>query len=1230
MNRSFAAKLMVALAILSVVTLVSVLAFGQAETGTIAGVVKDATGALVTDAQIVVKNTATNAERTVRTSTLGEYNVTSLEPGNYQITVSKTGFQTYKSNIEVAVGGHSTFNAQLAVGASSTVVEVTAGAAAVEVNTQTQELSQLITAQQIAHLPSLNRNPYDFVAISGNVSNGDSTSNGGQQGSMGGGGQELSGRGVGYNINGQRQSGTEILLDGVENVSIFSAFIGEDIPVDGVQEYSVVTNNFSPEYGRASGGVVNVTTKSGSNAFHGSVWDYNRLAAFTANTYANDAAAFPKGGYTRNQFGFQVGGPIIKNKLFVSETTEFTRVRSSSSQIAEVFDPGFITGNPAFGWPGLPANAQAYFNAFGTGVTPSGQVVTASQLAAGGLVVNPVNGITAANPALPVFDVVNFKVPFNDGGGLPQNTYEIVGRLDYNLSEKTQLFFRVGRENINAFLGTNSYSAYSQYDTGALNQNMTYLLSGTHTFNSYLLNNTKLSFSRYNDGTAYNASLQSVPNLMFYPGSDPATQNSVSMPGLENANAPGAGGLPAGGPQNTIQIEDDLSWTKGKHNMRFGAQYTYIQLNYAYGAYAQAVEQLGGSQQDSMDDLVNTAGDLNGPGGTFASQLGGSSGFAGRVNPQGALPCPVDINGNPVNPCPADSVITPPLTAANYARSYRYNDWALYAMDNFKLTPRLTLNYGLRFEHYGTQHNNKSNLDSNFYFGSGSGLYGQTRTGQVDIADQSPIGQFWAPSWGTAAPRVGFAYDIFGDGKSSLRGGFGISYERNFGNITYNASFNPPASAVLTTSCAARNANCTTLISNNSLGPLSLPGPPQNLPPSEIRMPEPNIHVAQTQFWSLSLQREVAHNTIVELGYSGAHGVHLYDLNNINLLGAGQAYLGDPAVQATPTSATCDPGHQGYPTTAAPLGICLTRPNFQYSNINMRGSGGTSSYNAFNIKFQTQNLRHTGLSLVANYTWAHSLDDISSAFSDSLQGGSGNGYGSLGYTNVLNPKLDWGPSDFDVRNRFIVSPIWETPWYKNGKGLGEALGGWSAVGVFTARTGIPFNAYDLDNDYNFYTFPRLTPATPITNYHVSSNPPSLGGNSFLLATLPIPAGGASGPVAPLNPTLGISDFGPYPANMIGRNAFRGPGAWNFDTAVNKDFKLTERFGLTFRAEGFNIFNHHNMYTNTFLVAYTGANATPPYYNPLQVVGLKGGLGSLAEGGNNDERRFGQFSLRLTF
>jgi len=1211
-------------AIFAVLSLTSALAFGQAEQGTIVGVVRDATGAVVADAKVVVRNSATGAERTATTNNLGQYTVPALTPSKYDVVVSKSGFKTYKVSTEVTVGTHLTIDAQLAVGSSNTVVEVVAGGVT-EVNTQSQEVSQLIDTQQMAMLPSLTRNAYDFVALSGNVSNGDTTSNGGTMTAGAGGGQELTLRGVGYNINGQRSSGTEILLDGVENIAVFSVTPGDNVPVDAVQEYSVITNNYGAEYGRASGGVVNVTTKAGTNSWHGSVWEFNRLAAYTANTFDNDASGLAKGGYTRNQFGGQGGGALIKNKLFVSGAVEFTRVRANSIQHEEIFDPAFINL--------LPANAKQYFQTVGSPAPTGSPVswwnsndgVTTGGGWLGALGGNPmVNGTTPIPFNTPVMDQINFAVPFNDGGGLPGNEYSIMARGDYNISDKTQLFFRFAKDRELFFNGGNSYGAYSQYDTGALDINQGYLLSVNHEFSSTLVNSTKLDFSRFFSATSYSAPTL-TPNLMFYTPTDLVTGGLVSMPGLENASAPGSGGVPFGGPQNNIQAEDDLSWSKGRHSMKFGGQFTYIQLNVAYGAYAQAVEQLGPNTGASMLDLINAAGN------PLGSTLGGNAGFSTRVNPDGVLPCHLDVNGNIIQS--PSCAVTPPLSAASYARSYRYKDWAIYAQDSFRLTPRFTLNYGLRWEHFGVQHNDIQTLDSNFYFGSGSGFFEQVRNGEVQIAPQSSVGQFWKPTWGTLGPRVGFAYDLFGDGKTSLRGGFGISYERNFGNVTFNASFNPPGSAVVEETCTVA-ATCPYAVTTNDLGPLGQPGPPSYLPPAELRMPQPNIHTAQTQFWSMDLQREVARNTIVDIGYNGAHGVHLYDINNINNLGMGQIFLGDPAVTSTitPTSTTCDPGH------VSPSGICLTRPNNQFAAINMRGSGGSSSYNAFNIKFQTQNLRGTGVSLVANYTWSHSLDDESTTFSDSTQGGSGSGYGSLGYTSVVNPKLDWGPSDFDVRHRVVVSPMWATPWFKSGKGLGEALGGWNVIGIFTARTGIPFTVYDLTDVAIGYTLPRLTPATPVTAYSVSSNPAPIINpatntalaNRFSLLTLPQPNSAAT-----LNPVLGLSDYGPsltgtsWPSNMTGRNAFRGPGAWNLDTAVEKDFKLTERFGLNFRAEGFNIFNHHNLYTDAQFLAY-GIGLPSFLGSPLVVPGLKGGLNSIPLTGNFDERRFGQFSLRFTF
>jgi len=1203
-------------------------AWSQAETGSITGVVTDSTGAVIPGATVTAKSLATGAVRTVQSGSTGRYLIQALIPAIYEVTVTSGSFQPFKSETEVTVGGNVTLDAQLSLSGTTTTVEVV-GAGGTTVNTQSQELSQLVGTTQMAQLPSLNRDPYDFVALSGNISAGDATSNGGAPNNSGvGNGESISGYGVGYFINGQRSTGTEILLDGVENVGIFSDVTGQPVPENSIQEFSVITNNFGPEYGRASGGIVNVDSKHGSNEIHGDAFEYNRLSAYTANTFGNVANDTPKGIYVRNNFGYDAGAPIIKNKLFVFFSEEFVRVRSNSQQTEEIIDPSFVSL--------LPSNVQDYFTKFGTGAdTPSGTVITAGQLAANaatfpGGTFPLINGITPVASTQPVFDVVNFTAPFNAGGGVPQNTYDLLGRIDYNITDKTTMFFRYARYSENDFEGATFYSPYPQYNVGSVLIDNSALFSVTHVFNDNLLSTTKLSFTRYDTVNSFDNALTATPNLYLSTNSyteqaDNVTGNVIQLPGLENT-ADGSGGLPYGGPQNTLQVFHDVAWTKGRHTMHFGGQYTYLQLNIAYGAYYQANEVLGSDLGPSLSSLVNAGGDMEG--GVFASPV---LQFEARVDAEGALPCATDIYGNEIV-TPACTV-APPLPAANPARSYRYNDWALYGGDSFRLTRRLTLNYALRYEHYGVQHNNHADLDSNFY--PGAGTYPENvADGAVFLTSQSPIGEFWKPRWGTAAPRVGFAYDLTGDGKTSLRGGFGISYERNFGNVTYNASFNPPASAVVSSNCSATasgviGTNCANFVTNNDLGPLGEPGPPSPLTPAELRYDGTNNNVAQTQFWSLDIQRQLATNTVLDVSYSGAHGVHLYDLDNVNMIGAAQEYLGAPLVTTfsdptAPTSPQCpytDPGATAALTPAQlmngdSVNACYTRPNSQYAAINLRGSGGISSYNGLNVKFQTQNLYNTGLSLVANYTWSHSLDDLSTTFSDSLA------QGSLGYTNFTDPKLDYGDSDFDIRHRIVISPIWQTPWYKNGSGWQrEALGGWTVTSVFTARTGIPFSIYDLSYDLYDYSAPRLTPATPVTQFHTGTPVPVVGSpNQFVGLTVPAPAD-----IGPLNPTLGISDFGPYPADMTGRNVFRGPGAWNDDLSISKMFKLTERFNLEFRAEAFNVFNHHNFYVNPGFDYYSG-----PTDVGLQVIEQKGGIGNSAFGGNNDERRFGQFALKLDF
>src|SRR5580704_18354453 len=275
------------LCLLALLLLLPSLVFAQADTGTLAGTVKDTSGAVVPDAMVTARNSATGAQRSVQTGSDGVYTFPGLAPAPYDVTVSKAGFADYKAQVTVTVGGHATLDAPLSVSQVSTTVEVVAVPVA-EGNTQSQEVSQIVTPEQVENLPTLTRNPYDFVALAGNISGGDrSVSSGNPQ--LTGSGQNSFDRGVGFSINGQRASGTEILLDGAENSNVFDTTVALLIPQDAVQEFRVITNNFDAQYGRASGGIVNVTTKSGSDAFHGDAWEFNRLAAYTSNTFTNNA-----------------------------------------------------------------------------------------------------------------------------------------------------------------------------------------------------------------------------------------------------------------------------------------------------------------------------------------------------------------------------------------------------------------------------------------------------------------------------------------------------------------------------------------------------------------------------------------------------------------------------------------------------------------------------------------------------------------------------------------------------------------------------------------------------------------------------------------------------------------------------------------------------------------------------------------------------------------------------
>jgi hypothetical protein len=448
----------------------------QQETGRVVGVVKDQSGAVIPGATITVKNNATNAERTAVTSGDGSYAITNLLPGNYTISVSMTGFNTAQKQLVVSVGGVVNAEFSLTVGAVPTTVVVSE--TAIQIETSTQTLANVITTKQILELPTLTRNPYDLVAVAGNINPVDprDVANGAS-------------RGTGFNINGQRSASTNILLDGADNNDTFTASVGQSVPLDSVQEFSVVTSAFTAEYGRAGGGVVNVATKSGTNGFHGTLYEFNRVSKLSSNGFDANAQGIPRGVFARNQFGFSAGGPIKKDKLFFFNNTEWFRVRSTSTETALVAMPDLIAASAP--------QTQQFFSTLGSQlkVQPNGTIYTKSMIPG---LCNATGPCANLAPSTPIFGTVNYPVAGDAGGGSPRDEYQSVSRIDYNLTDKTTLYGRYAVDHNNLFPGFVATSPYAGYDTGENDLNQNALFSVTHTFSPRVVSQSKIVYSRLN------------------------------------------------------------------------------------------------------------------------------------------------------------------------------------------------------------------------------------------------------------------------------------------------------------------------------------------------------------------------------------------------------------------------------------------------------------------------------------------------------------------------------------------------------------------------------------------------------------------------------------------------------------------------------------------------------------------------------------------------------------
>ncbi len=1116
---SFGAMLLSALFIIALAASGAGAVYAQSFTGSISGAVTDQTGSALPNASVTLTASATGQTRSTTTNNQGEYSFPSLPPGQYKIRITASGFTTREIAAQLAVSQLLRADAQLSVGQATETVNISASDDGVAVETQNAQLSNVVNQRQVTELPLITRNPYDLIALSAGATDGPDRGSGFQ-------------RGAGFAVNGLRSQSSNFVLDGGENNDTFASAPGQNVPLDAIQEFRVQSNNYTAEFGRGAGFVANVVTKSGSNQFHGSVYEFNRNAALAANDSFNNANGFPKEFFNRNQFGFSAGGPVIKDKTFFFGSAEWLRVRSS-------VNTGFFVPTPEL----LALTSTATRNIFSTFAAPAitGRTLTAGDLGLTSLVDAGGNPIAASTP---LFGRVTTVAPRDAGAGLPQNTVLWTGRVDHTFNDRTSLFGRYAYERVENLLGSNSISPYQGFNTASKNRNQNFTLQLVRAWSPKLVTESRFVYNRLlNDQPLGDAPV--TPSFFISDVISRQTDGDTVLPGyFATANTLGAA-IPFGGPQNLYQGYTSVSWQRGDHNFKFGAQYVHIRDNRAFGAFQNATADFG-----TVQDFIR----------------GAVQDYKIAVDPHGLLP---------------GQALNAPFTAPSFTRHFRYNETAWFAEDTWKIRPRLTLNAGLRWEYFGILHSpdNEKNLDANFYLGEGANRLEQIANGQFALTT-SQTGdlkdRFYEPDYNNFAPRIGLAYDLFGDGKTSLRAGYGIFYDRNFGNVLFNVIQNPPNYAVLIVGsgnnpAAPITANVDQYAALNALSGQSYT--------SSARALDQNLRTAYANVWNANIQHEFANSFVASVAYAGSNGIKLYSLNNINRRGSG-ALLGRSG-----------------------------RLNQTISSINFRSNDGHSNYHSLQARVDSRYIKSVGLQFTAAYTYAHAIDNESSTFGDSFLL-SRVGAGLLGFQDAFNPAGDKGNADFDVRHRFVASFNWDIPFARNlgNRPLKWVLDGWATNGVVSFRTGTPFTVFDTsqaDNDGSQAIRPRVV--GPLAQTLDSPRPANGAGGTFDFLDL-----------TGLAPTPSVN--GPF-TDTLGRNTFRAPGLQTWNISFFRNFKITETMKLQFRAEFFNLFNHPNLF-----VAGGTNNIDGNTSNTVQVT-----RGGLADNINNvEQHRNTQLALKFIF
>ena len=1135
----------------------------QTQLGTVRGAVTDPQGNSVPDAKIILRNLATNTQQDSVTNSNGIFLLANVPAGNYELSIKKEGFRTTAATLVVAVAQTLDRSFTLELGKVTETIEVSESA--LVISTYSAELGRSISSQDLENLPLLTRNPYQLAAL---------TAGAADTGTVTG-----DTRGLGLAINGQRAASTNFMLDGAENNDTFVAGVGQTVPLDAVQEFRIQSSSTTAEYGR-NAVQVNVTTKSGTNNLHGSAYEYYRGAALSTANFDDNAKGIPKAGFVRNQFGGTIGGAIKKDKIFYFGSVEPIRVRSTATTQFFV---------PTSDWLGVASpKSKAFVDAFGgapasncadKAITAAGvwDDIEGNRAADGSSTYNvdPANGFFDPKTSTKIPGTTNFfcrdtlRQPTDSGGGLPQNTWLATGRVDLNLGKNSTVFFRYAFDKEDDFPGTVSFSPFPGFTTGQNIKNQNFSGTVTHSFSPSLYSELRLTYNRVLTLQPFSTAPATTPCWQYdlYNNTAAFGGELILFPGYSPTVCSFAG-IPFGGPQNIYQGHNGWTYTHGKNTFKWGGGYLHLRDNRTFGAYENAY-----FDSFSMQDMLNGQVDL-----TLAA-----------IDPKGHVPgetyCIAQtfdpVTGLPTAPCPNPNAIDGALQFPSFTRHFRYNEVSFYGEDSFKVSRKLTVTAGLRYEYFGILHspNNERFLDANLYLNAiGTPDTNAPLITQIQRARFRRTNQFYKPDFKNWGPRISFAYDFFGNGRTVLRAGYGIYYDRNFGNSVFNAIQNPPNYAVVT------YGNPIT-IAPNQFDSLANAGG-GFVVSSSSRMLDNNLKTAYSEQWNATLEHDFFGKGIIgSVSYVGSSGIHLYSLNNLNQRGA--CLLLDPA---TPGNA-CNP-HGGNSSRINQSGL---------TGMNRRSNEGLSRYHGLSAELKTHNIGKTGVTLNANYTWSHSIDNESSFFADS----SFEGLFGFGFKNPFNTGGDRASSSNDIRHRFTASYVWAVPFASHMKGAGGAVfGGWNLAGTVVAETGGAFSIYDgspssqCNNSGTNFCFPVLTGAIPTMQSAATGNPNSFNlydltntyqtqGDYCKVNTITTAWGVKGGVTANQRLDCTAALYVLHPELLAGRNQYRTPGYWTTNFAVLKDFRMPwkESHKLQVRAEFFNLFNHANLYavagTNTF-------------------------------------------------